>query len=160
MCAGLIISAKYHLLHNNQVQALDLLKKASISCAGSTRFLRKMVTLLLDFNLVSETQEIIARFPAHEQEKPDYLACKYLVEDRNAEVGAVIESGRKLLGKGVKDSDVYRILIQRLIETKKFDNAEHLARELSEFDAPAGKEILSTIELLSQEVKLSEAEAG
>ena len=160
MCAGLIIAAKYHLLRNAPDRALDLLKKASISCAGNTRFLRKMIMLLLEFNMGANTQEFLVRFPAVEQDKADYLVSKYLVaNNQNGDIGAAIEDGRALIGRGIKDPDIYKILIQRLIELKKFDNAEQFAHELVTIDSSTGQEFLSTIEVLSAEGQLPEVGA-
>ena len=68
MCAGLIVSAQYHFgIEKNSEKAIELLKQATVSCAGQVFFLRRVMEILSQERIDRPMQDVLTRFPANQQ---------------------------------------------------------------------------------------------
>lgn len=116
VCAALVVCGKYYLHQNFNSRALELFQKAAITASGRTKILREIISALLEFNLTTQAEEYLKRFPPDSQSQVDYLSMQYLVADRTNPRSIVIDKGRELIGKNMHDPAIYKVLIRRSAE--------------------------------------------
>lgn len=126
VCAALVVCGKYYLLNGNNTRALEVFKNAAISAGGRGKILREIITTLMDFDLVKQSEEYLKRFPADSRKSADFLAMEFLIVDRSRPPSAVIDHGRQILNQGINDPVVFQLLIKRAAEVGFADYAEDL----------------------------------
>jgi CheY-like chemotaxis protein len=126
ICAALVVCGKYYLSTKFKSRALELFQKAAATGTGRVKILREVVQALLDYNLVKEAKDYLAKFPPEAQSKDDYLIMEFQIINAEGVRPKIIESGRQLIKKGLGDERVYSIMIQRSLEAKLKPAAEAL----------------------------------
>lgn len=129
ICAALVVCGKYYLSTKFKVRALELFQKAAATGTGRVKVLREIVQTLLDYNLVKDAKDFLAKFPAESQAGDDYLIMNFLMLDAQGNRSATIDRGRQLLQKGIADERLYAVMIKRSVEAKLTGAAESLAQE-------------------------------
>ena len=126
MVAGLIVSAQNRLRKNEKERAAESLKDASISCAGQTGFLRRIVEVLAENAISEPIQDVLNRFPPAKQKDTDYLASRYLQMNLTAAPGVSIQYGQSLIRDGHHSLSLYLTLTSRMAQSGMKDAAESL----------------------------------
>ena len=126
VCAALVVCGKYYLKQKHGRRALELFEKAGIASAGRPRVLREIISTLLEFDLASEAQKYLSRFPRQTADDVDFHACDLMITLNLSGPSVTIEKGRKLLSQGTEDPDIYRSLIQASFQANLIDAAQSL----------------------------------
>lgn len=129
ICAALVVCGRYYLNQNFKSRALELFQKAGATGTGRTKILREIVQALLDFEMAKEAKVYLSKFPPESQIEPDYLLMSFQVLNAEGNVSKVVDFGRELLSKGIKDERLYSIMIRRSMEAKLTSAAESLLHE-------------------------------
>ena len=129
ICAALVVCGKYYLGQKHGTRAMELFQKAATAASSRTHILREIILGLLESNYVQQAEDFLKKFPPETQNSVDYHAMNYLLTNRVLLPSLIIERGRELLGKGIYDPMIYKILIQRSIEMGLTPSAEDLIRD-------------------------------
>ncbi|MFY7993328.1 MAG: response regulator [Bacteriovoracaceae bacterium] len=102
--AGLYIAGKHHLINGNVSEALKCFECVAVSCSEFTKFLRAMITVLIENNLASEAETFLARFHAGSLDHEDYLVSEFLVFSAlNKDPNFSVRRGLDLYNKKIRD---------------------------------------------------------
>ncbi len=102
--AGLYISGKHQLLKGNINEALRCFECVAVSCSEFTKFLRAMITIMVEKNLISEAEPFLSRFPAGSLDHDDYMVSEYLVySSKNKDPNFSVRRGLDLYNKKIRD---------------------------------------------------------
>jgi CheY-like chemotaxis protein len=110
--AGMFIAGKYFLMNNDKKQAMQFFDNIAVSCSEFTKFLRGIVTILVDYNMVSEAEKFLSRFDPATKEHEDYLISDFLIASRKIEdPGQIIRIGLELYNKKIRDFGLMQNLL-------------------------------------------------
>lgn len=114
ICAALVVCGKYYLATSHMTRALELFQKAAITAGGRVKILQEIVLALSNEGLAKEATEYMKRFPPETRNQAVYLALDLMLFDRSgAARGVIIDRGRQLLAKEIRDPLIYEIVIRR-----------------------------------------------
>ncbi len=123
MCSALAVTAKHYILTKNKRRALELFDSAIITSAGRTRFIRYAIECLTEFNLSSDADVLLKRFPPDMRDSEDFLVSDLLVSSRVSQSGKVLQRGRELLKRGISAPGVFKVMIEHSAKTGHQDQA-------------------------------------
>lgn len=102
--AGLYISGKHQLINGNVSEALRCFECVAVSCSEFTKFLRAMITVMVENNLVGEAESFLSRFPSGSLDHDDYLVSEYLIfSQKNKDPNFSVRRGLDLYNKKIRD---------------------------------------------------------
>ncbi|MBI2605779.1 MAG: response regulator [Deltaproteobacteria bacterium] len=142
VCAALVVCGKHYLGTGlNKIRAMQLFQKAAATGTGRGNVIKEIVTTLVDYNLIKEAKGFVERYPADLQGTNDYQMLKFMLLNAEAPLSLIVSTGRDLLGKGVVDERLFRIMLQRSVEaglntaaeTIAFQAAKHFPKKQQEF---------------------------
>jgi CheY-like chemotaxis protein len=118
VCAALVVCGRYYLSNGARSRALELFQKAAATSAGRAKILKEIVQALIDFGLAKECRTFLDKFPPDAQITEEYWLLQFYVVNVEGDPNIIIEMGRGLIQKGIKDEKLYAIMIQRSKENK------------------------------------------
>lgn len=120
VCAALLVCGKYYLtIDMGQKRALELFTKASATGARKPTILKEIINALVDRNLGKDAATFLTKYAPEHYSTDDYILMKLLVSNATgANAGLIIEEGRALIKKGVKDYRLHAAVLERLYQTK------------------------------------------
>lgn len=114
VCSGLYICGKYYMLEGKLVEGRSIFDKVGISCAGSGKFLRAMITLLVEYGIYDDAQKLLNRFDGGD-DQTTYMISSFLAESNNLNSVEKVSRGLELYNKGMKDPLCTDIMIKAMI---------------------------------------------
>lgn len=121
--AGLFIAGKYYLTMGHSDRSLAIFEKIAISCFEFPHYLRSIITLLIDYNMVDEAHKFLRRFPAGSMETENFRISSFLITSRQvADKDQVIKIGLDLFNLGFKDKKLYQVLVG-LMKEKEYSES-------------------------------------
>lgn len=131
--AGMFVAGKYHLANNIPDVALKYFDNIAVSCSEFPKFIRGIVTALVEFDRPEEAQKFMSRFPAGAKETPDYMISEFLLASRDKDNHhTLVKMGLDLYNRQVRDYKCLQILIQSMEQASlKEDKIAPLREELS-----------------------------
>jgi tetratricopeptide (TPR) repeat protein len=114
--AGLFVSGKWFLLEGQLQRALAIFDKIAVSCSEFTKFIRAIITTLVEHGHHDSASNYISRFPSGSNDDEDYLVSYYLINHTRVEsdAGQAIISGLELFNKNIRDYNCLCALINAL----------------------------------------------
>jgi CheY-like chemotaxis protein len=113
--AGMYISGKHCLLNNNYSQAMQYFDNIAVSCSEFPKFIRAMITLLVEHDKAIDAMKFLARFPAGADELDDFLVCDYLVSAHTInDTNYLIKAGLDLYNRKIRDYQCMRVLVESM----------------------------------------------
>ena len=113
--AGLYIAGKHQLINGNVPEALKCFDCVAVSCSEFTKFLRAMITVLVENNLAAEAETFLTRFHAGSLDHEDYLVSEYLVfSSMNKDPNFSVRRGLDLYNKKIRDFLCMREMIRAM----------------------------------------------
>lgn len=110
--AGMYVAGKYCLMNNDHTSALQYFENIAVSCSEFTKFLRAVITILIEYGKADEAEKFLARFDASTREAEDYLVSDFLVKSKKFEdPGFIIKNGLDLWNKKIRDFNYMETLI-------------------------------------------------
>ncbi|MGE0615875.1 MAG: tetratricopeptide repeat protein [Bacteriovoracia bacterium] len=129
ICAALIVAGKVSLQQGKTDRAFSLFRRAGVTAAGKTAYLKQIISILCEYGHGDEADKFLSRFPKDVRETVEFLAIDYLVISKVKTIGQIIEHGRKLLKGGHHDPLIYRILAEASTQAGHGETAEMLRAE-------------------------------
>jgi CheY-like chemotaxis protein len=116
--AGLYIAGKHYVLEKNFEQAMLLFDCVAVSCSEFTKFIRAIVSLLVEHERGNDAEKFLTRFPSGADEMEDYIVSNYLVtyalrKDNNH----LIRNGLDMYNKKIMDPQCLSIMIRAMRES-------------------------------------------
>lgn len=116
--AGLYVAGKHQLLQGNIPEALRKFECVAVSCAEFTKFLRAMITVMVEYNLVAEAENFLSRFPAGSLESDDYMVSEYIVyNQKNKDPNFALRRGLDLYNKKIRDFFCMNEMVKAMRQT-------------------------------------------
>lgn len=110
--AGMYVSGKYHLLKNNYERAIQYFDNIAVSCSEFTKFIRAIITVLVEHDRVESAEKYITRFSSESKMHEDYLISEFLIASRKLrDPGAVVKQGLALYNKKIRDYHCLQAMI-------------------------------------------------
>lgn len=129
--AGMYIAGKYYLLENQSSKAIKVFEKIVISCSTYTKFLRAIVSILVESEMFEEAQKFAKKFPAGTIGQEDFLISDYLANFAPLEEnGVVIQKGIELYNQNIKDYYLLDLIVRRMKADGFADKAEPYLQEM------------------------------
>lgn len=142
ICAALVVCGKHYLQRNVNSRAITLFREAAATVGTQpAKILREIITALIEHKLEGKVDEFLKQFPAGDSEAQDYLIVNYIISDKSENSYEIISKGKELLKRGCIDPMIYQILIRRLTESAKKEEAAQYTQEAIQ-KYPELKEIL------------------
>lgn len=113
--AGMYVAGKYCLLNNDRSAAMEYFERIAVSCSGFTKFLRAVITVLVQYNCTDEAESFLSRFDPAKRNDEDYLVSDFLVNSKKFnDHGFIIKNGLELWNKKIRDYSFLEALIGAL----------------------------------------------
>ena len=129
ICSGLYVYGKYLMLNSEMDKGREVFEKVGVSCAGTSKFLSAMILLLVDYNIFSDAQKLLARFSNDPNDKSSYLISSYVANSEGMDNTEKISKGMELFNNGHKHHVAVSILIGALEKDEKFKKAAEYREE-------------------------------
>ncbi len=127
MCESMRVCA-LHFLKKKQgrARAISLFKKIAATTGRDVRILSDIIQTLLDHGLAGDAEEFLRRFPAESSNSNDFLLMRFLILNAQGRTPKIIDEGRLLLSRGVRDERLYLVMIKRSMEARLWSAASIL----------------------------------
>ena len=124
MCESLRVCA-LHFLKKKQgrERAISLFKKIAATSGRDTKILSEIILTLLDHGLGHDAEQFLRRFPAESGNSNEYLLMRFLILNSLGKTPKIIDEGRLLLARGIREERLYLVMIQRSMEAKLWSAA-------------------------------------
>jgi CheY-like chemotaxis protein len=110
--AGMYIAGKYCLLNSDKDAALQYFDNIAVSCAEFSKFLRAVITLLVENDLADDAEKFLSRFDKDAKDGEDYLVADFLVSSRKfTDPNFIIKIGLELWNKKIRDHRFLETLV-------------------------------------------------
>ncbi len=102
--AGMYIAGKHHLIENTPEIAIQYFDNIAVSCSEYTKFIRAIISVLVEHNMGTDAEKYFSRFRSEDKETEDYLVSEFLLASKNSEDnGLVIKMGLDLYNRKIRD---------------------------------------------------------
>lgn len=126
MGAGMYIAGKYCLINNKFEAGVRFFDNIAVSCSEHTKFIRAIISLMVEKGKGAYAMKYLRRFPAGYDEHEDYVVSDFLVssqvlEDHNV----LVKAGLEVYNRKIRDYQCMSILISSM--TKAGHKEEKIA---------------------------------
>ncbi|HXH73821.1 MAG TPA: response regulator [Bacteriovoracaceae bacterium] len=102
--AGMFIAGKHCLLNDKEAMGIKFFDNVAVSCSEHTKFIRAMISLLVEQNKPNEAMKLLSRFPAGYDEHEDYLVCDFLINSKfTSNPGNLVKAGLDVYNRKIRD---------------------------------------------------------
>jgi tetratricopeptide (TPR) repeat protein len=114
--AGMYIAGKHCLIENNVEGAMQFFDNIAVSCSEFTKFLRAIISVLVEHNMASDAEKFLARFESSSKETDDFMVSDFLVSSRkNQDPGFIIKMGLELYNRKIRDYKCMETMIDAMV---------------------------------------------
>jgi CheY-like chemotaxis protein len=102
--AGMYIAGKHHLIENTPEIAIQYFDNIVVSCTEYTKFIRAIISVLVEYNMGSQAEKYFSRFRSEDKGSEDYLVSEFLLASKNSDDnGLVLKMGLDLYNRKIRD---------------------------------------------------------
>jgi hypothetical protein len=113
--AGMYVSGKFFLKNNDVEAAMKFFDNITVSCAEYTKFMRAIITTLVQHDQGKVAEKYLSRFPAGTKDQEDYKIADFLVSSVVLnDHSTTIKRGLELYNSNIKDIDCLKALINAM----------------------------------------------
>ncbi len=113
--AGMYISGKHSLINRDTESALQYFDNIAVSCSEFTKFVRAMITLLIEYDKADEAMKYISRFPAGSDNDEDFLVSDYLLNSKKAvNPNFLVKKGLDLYNRKIRDYSCMKVMLHAM----------------------------------------------
>ncbi len=113
--AGMYIAGKYCLMNSDKDTAFQYFDNIAVSCSEFTKFLRAVITLLVENEMCDEAEKFLSRFDKDAKDGEDYLVADFLVSSKKfTDPGFIIKIGLELWNKKIRDYRFISTLVEAM----------------------------------------------
>ncbi len=131
--AGLFVAGKWYMLEGQSPKALSLFEKIAVSCSEFSKFLRAIITTLVEHQRASDAEKYMSRFPAGSMDGEDYMVSDYLIryDGKTGDIGGAIKKGIELYNRNIRDYMCLKVMVEAMIKEGMTDKASPYIQELN-----------------------------
>jgi CheY-like chemotaxis protein len=131
--AGLFVAGKWYVLEGQMPKALPLFEKIAVSCAEFSKFLRAIISILVEHKQSSEAEKYMSRFAAGTRDNEDYIVSDFLLRfgSSQSEAGVLIQRGIEIYNNNIRDYQVLKLMVEAMVSNGLKDKAEPYRQELA-----------------------------
>jgi tetratricopeptide (TPR) repeat protein len=113
--AGMYIAGKYCLQSNDYQTAMQYFDNIAVSCSEFTKFLRAIITVLIQYGQPDDAEKFLSRFHPDTKDSEDYLVSDFLISSKKFNDNSLtIKIGLQLWNKKIRDYSYIEILIEAM----------------------------------------------
>lgn len=113
--AGMYVAGKFCLQKDDKEMALQYFDNIAVSCSEFTKFLRAIITVLIEYGYASEAETFLTRFHPTTWDQEDYLVSNFLVKSKKfTDHGSIIKVGLELWNRKIRDLSFLETLISAM----------------------------------------------
>ena len=113
--AGMFVSGKHFLMKKKDAEAIQYFDNIAVSCAEYTKFIRAVITLLIEHNKHEEAEKYIGRFPAGFDQHEDFLVSNYLIQTKKLKNhSTLVKKGLDLYNLKIRDFNCMRAMLHAM----------------------------------------------
>ncbi len=130
--AGLFVAAKWFMGEGQLPKAFAIFEKIAVSCSQFSKFMRAIITYLVENNQTPEAEKYIARFSAGTLDHEDFIVSDFLVRSSapNAEPSIVIKKGMDIYNKNIRDYLFLKLLVEAMQKQGLEDKTPPIVAEI------------------------------
>jgi tetratricopeptide (TPR) repeat protein len=129
LCSALVVAGRHFLENHREKGGHELFEHVVALKPGSTRFLRRIVEILVLLEDLEQARHYLDLFPGESRASHDYIACEFLVSADPVDLDGLIQGAEKLLERGVRTPGLYEAMLKA--HSRRRDT-EAVARRLNE----------------------------
>lgn len=131
--SGLYVAGKWFLLEGQVPRANALFEKVAVSCSEFSKFLRAIVSTLVENRRSADAEKYLSRFPAGSMDGEDYLVSDYLIKfyASKTDSGAAIQRGIEIYNKNIRDYNCLKVMVDAMMREGLKDKAQVYINELN-----------------------------
>lgn len=139
--AGMFVAGKWYIGEGRKALAFQSFDKIAVSCAEFTKFLRAIVTTLIDQSETEEASKYLGRFQAGSLEAEDYVVSDYLLKSASTGVdnAYVISRGMELYNRNIRDRLCLKFMIQAMEKQGLSDKTAPYRKEIEALEQSEAK---------------------
>lgn len=113
--AGMFVAGKWHLQNAQPSKALVIFDKIAISCAEFPKFLRAIITSMVEHGQGSKASKFLSRFHDGIMDQEDYVVSEFLVKaSQSGETAQVIQRGIEIFNRNIRDYHCLKFLSEAI----------------------------------------------
>lgn len=110
--AGMYISGKHCILNNNAEMGMKFFDNVAVSCSEHTKFIRAIITFMVEKNMGADAMKYLSRFPAGYDEHEDFIISDFLINSTILnDPNMLVKAGIELYNRKIKDYQCMSILL-------------------------------------------------
>jgi CheY-like chemotaxis protein len=114
MGAGMYVAGKHSLMKKSPDTALKYFDNIAVSCAEFTKFIRAIISALIEFDMPTDAEKYLGRFAPEHKDHADYLISEFLIASKKEENGFIIKMGLDLYNQKIRDYACLRVLLDAM----------------------------------------------
>lgn len=124
--SGMYIAGKYNMLNNKFDEASRYFDNIAVSCSEFTKFIRAIISLLVEYDKTEEAEKFMKRFPAGGDISEDFMVSEFLILSKKLKnPSSLVKRGLDIYNKNVRDPFFLKVMIEAM--EKSGYNDEKLA---------------------------------
>lgn len=113
--AGLYVGGKYFMQNNDRELALQFFDHIAVSCSEFTKFLRGVISVLMEYDMIPDAEKFLARFDAGTKDHEDYLISDFLISSKKLnDSSQTIKMGMEIYNRKIRDFKVMHTLVHAM----------------------------------------------
>lgn len=118
--AGLYVAGKYFLTSGHPEKALNYFEKVAVSCFEFPQYIRSIISILIEYEMVDEAAKYLRRFPSGTMDSEDFRVSSFMINSHQIkDQDQIIKLGLDLYNLGFVDKYLFSTLI-RLMKEKEY----------------------------------------
>lgn len=115
--AGLFVAGKYYLTSGHPDKALTHFEKVAVSCFEFPQYIRSIITILVEYQMVDEAHKFLRRFPSGTMDSEDFRVSSFMITSHQIkDKDQIIKLGLEIYNQGFKDKYLFTTLIELMKE--------------------------------------------
>ncbi|MCM2278527.1 MAG: tetratricopeptide repeat protein [Oligoflexia bacterium] len=113
LAAGLVVCGLYFLQRRDLPGATDAFRKADVVAQGNPKVQKRILMALVSAGLEGEVNSYAAKLPPELKNCPEVRIAELRRLAQNSSPAKVVERARELVRNGIKDKEVYALLLEK-----------------------------------------------
>jgi CheY-like chemotaxis protein len=114
--AGMYIAGKHCLINKKTDEAMQFFDNIAVSCSAFTKFLRAVITTLVEHGKTDDAEKFLSRFDPDTRDDEDYLISDFLVSAKKfKDTNLTIKAGLQLYNKNIKDFICMQTMVDAMV---------------------------------------------
>ena len=124
VCSGMYILGKWNFMEKNTPKGKEIYEKLVVSCAGNTKVLRSMITVLSYYGEYQQAQKYLSRFQGDATQGQDFLIAACYAECGSLDPNQKMKTAVEVYNSGCREILLFEYLIESFEVSNNVDKAK------------------------------------